>query len=207
MRALTELEYQVEAEPILRKVFVNDNPFDRPFSPSITARRMIYPCECYVDQPLIDAVIAAAASSGDTGCYLSLLWKHSAHPNHCYIPFSEFSEAYNGTEENGRLVAVQLGLEVNLENVLYSSQGKWGIFLCQERYGLLGGSPEFIEEIRRSVPDLDTQVYGFLQNCRGFFEDLGMKPDLYQIEWLPGLLAHVYGPKKARKLLRDARNS
>ena len=121
MHALTEAEFRLQAEPILRRVFVNDNPFGQPFSPSIAARRMIYPCECYVDQPLIDAVIAAAAITGDTGCYLSLLWQHPDRPNHCYIPFSEFSEAYNGTEENGRLVAVQLGLEVNLESLLYGS--------------------------------------------------------------------------------------
>jgi hypothetical protein len=179
MHTLTEAEFRLEAEPFLRQVFINDDQFDQPFLPNIVGRRIIYPCGGYIAPPLINAVITAAANLGDTGCYISLL-KTSASvekPNHCYIPLLEFLEGYAGTPRSEQLIGVRLGMNpYGSESVIYSASGKWGILQSYEQYGLLGGSLEFIEEIRRSVPDLDEQVYGFLDRLRGLLLAAGIDP-------------------------------
>jgi hypothetical protein len=43
MYILTEKQYQIEAEPLLRQVFINEDPFDEPFSPNVNSRMLVYP--------------------------------------------------------------------------------------------------------------------------------------------------------------------
>jgi hypothetical protein len=206
MHTLTEDKFNLEAEPFLRKIFVNDNPFKEPFSSEVIGRTIIYPCNGENDLLLIEALINAAVNLGDTGCYISLLPTGYPSDNlcHCYIPLSEFLEGYAGTEED-RLIGPRLGINpYELDSVIYSSQGKWGLMRSHERFGLLGGSPEFIEEIRGAVPDLDKQVYGLFERLRLLLLDCGLNPpDITRNKWLPGLLTHVYGAEVAEKLLED----
>jgi hypothetical protein len=69
MHTLTEDEFNLEAEPFIRKIFVHDNPFKEPFSSQVIGRTIIYPCEDENDYLLIEALISAAINLGDTGCY------------------------------------------------------------------------------------------------------------------------------------------
>ena len=206
MHTLTKDEFHLEAEPFLRKIFVHDNPFKEPFSSQVIGRTIIYPCNGIIESPLLEALIRVAVDLGDTGCYISLI--STGYPEyglaHCYIPLSEFLEGYSGTEED-RLIGPRLGINpYTLDSVIYSSQGKWGLMRSHERFGLLGGSPEFIEEIRGSVPDLDNQVYGFFERLRLLLWDCGVNPpDITRNKWLPTLLTHVYGAEVAEKLLEE----
>lgn len=206
MHTLTEDEFNLEAEPFLRKIFVHDNPFKEPFSSQVIGRTIIYPCNGIIESPLLEALIRVAVDLGDTGCYISLISTGYPEygPAHCYIPLSEFLGGYSGTEED-RLIGPRLGINpYTLDSVIYSSQGKWGLMRSHERFGLLGGSPEFIEEIRGSVPDLDNQVYGFFERLRLLLWDCGVNPpDITRNKWLPMLLTHVYGAEVAEKLLEE----
>lgn len=80
MYTLTEKEFKAEAEPILRRVFSTDNPFaSHPFAETIPERRVLfgdeYDLKNMVSPLLLDALIAAASSVGDTGCYFTMLWR------------------------------------------------------------------------------------------------------------------------------------
>ena len=206
MHILTEAEFHLEAEPFLRKIFVHDNPFKEPFSSQVIGRIIIYPCDGENDLLLIDALINAAVNLGDTGSYISLL--PTGYPSdqisHCYISLSEFLEGYAGTEED-RLIGSRLGINpYTSDSVIYSAQGKWGLMKSHESFGLLGGSPEFIEEIRGAVQDLDKQVYGFFERLRLLLVDCDVNPpDITRNKWLPTLLTHVYGSQVAEKLLLE----
>jgi|JFJP01.1.fsa_nt_gi hypothetical protein len=200
MYTLSEDEFHREAEPALRQVFVSDEPFDEPFSPNVTARRIVYPCFEYIEPPLIDAIVAAAINVGDPGCYLYNLWTGKEDLRHCYIPFSEFSAAYLGTGDINDLIGHKLGMIPDSENILYSPTGKWGIIVSHEHHGMLGGVVEFIEDIHRSIPDLDEQVYNFIEE-RLRNHDTGTFNTVV-LRWLPGLLAHVYGQIKAEEILQ-----
>ena len=206
MHTLTEDEFLLEAEPFLRKVFVHDNPFKEPFSSQVIGRTIIYPCDGENDLLLIDALINAAVKLGDTGCYISLISTGYPEdgPAHCYILLSEFLEGYSGTEED-RLIGPRLGINpYTSDSVIYSAQGKWGLMKSHEGFGLLGGSLEFIEEIRGYVPDLDKQVYGLSKRLRDLLLDCGVNPpDITRNKWLPTLLTHLYGSQVAEKFLLE----
>ena len=57
----------------------------------------------------------------------------------------------------------------------------------------------FMEVLKTSLPDMENQIQEFLATWKDNRDRLGSK-----IEWLPGLLAHVYGSEKAKRLLVDA---
>ncbi|EAZ93956.1 hypothetical protein CY0110_19212 [Crocosphaera chwakensis CCY0110] len=73
----------------------------------------------------------------------------------------------------------------------------------EEHYGLLGGSLDFIEEIKTYVPNLDQQVYGCLERLRLLLVSTERKyPDVTINKWVPELLTHVYGQQEAEKILQ-----
>lgn len=202
MRSLTESEFKSEAEPVLRRVFASDNPFDhQPFAIQIPVRRILfgleYDLKFIIRPPLIDAIVAAASSIGDTGCYFTALLRMNQEVNgefnHWYIPFAEISAYKKHDYEVFRSA-------FNWENVLYSPQGEWGIMTSHEGHGLLGGTQEFVDEVRRRIPDLDEQVYPFLKLWQYHkTHNKGAKTD-----WLPGLLTQIYGYETAAKMLQEA---
>lgn len=198
MRVLSKAEFITEAEPSLRQVFVNDDAFDQPFSPNVVARRIIYLCSVYIRSPLIDAIVAATSNLGDTGCYIYDLWVREEQ--HCYIPFSEFSAVYFGIEICDKSIKRKLGLSLSIENILYSPRGKWGVIISHEHHGMLGGSAQFIEDIRQAIPDLERQVYNFIEE-RLRRTEIGKIPTVV-LSWLPELLLHVYGQTTAEKICR-----
>lgn len=118
-----------------------------------------------------------------------------------YIPFSEFSTAYVGTEDTKPLILLSCYFVFLRENALYYRQGKWQIMLDNQRLGVIGGSPEFIAKIILGIPDLDEQVYRFLNDIK----KLKLNNNLNNyLKWIPGLLAHIYGQKTADKMLHRA---
>jgi hypothetical protein len=202
MHILTENEYQSHAEAVLRKIFANDDPFDQPFSASVEVRTILYRYDGYVEPPLINAVIAAAINLGDTGCYISLGPENVNYPTHCYIPIEEFLAGYAGFEGSDQLIGSQLGINVyGLETTIYSSSGTWGIMLSTARFALLGGATKFMEEINQLVPTLCEQVYDFLEELR--YAKVTYPSEQVPLDWLPGLLTHVYGQEAAEKMLSE----
>ena len=204
MHILTETQYQAEAEPAFRLVFTTNNPSadEGVFTPNISSRKILHPCYSYVEpQSLMEAIIAAASNLGDAGCYILLTCELPGKPRHCYISLSEFADPEISPE-------TQLGLTFISDYFIYSERGKWGLALSGANYGLLGGSPKFIEEVRAGFPELDEQVYEFLQYWRDERDDAlsrGLPDYISPIgNWLPQLLTHVYGAEEAEKLLHSA---
>lgn len=198
MYTLSQNQYQPEAEPIFQRVFITDDPLaNEIFSPAMKARIIFFALTQQIEIPIMDAVVASATNLGDSGCYISLTeqWKDSS-ANHCYIQFSEFSLP--------ELDLPKLGMHFVSDYFIYSSSGKWGVLVSSAYYGLLGGSPEFVEGVRTAFPELDRQVYDFLQYWKNDTDDRVSRGDKSAIEnWLPQLLTHVYGAEIAEKLLRE----
>ena len=204
MRILTEEQYQKEAEPMLRKIFAHDDPFEDVFVPNITARKLLYRFSCELSPALAGILVAAASNLGDQGLYWTLLWRNQNQSkqtdkiNHYYIPFSEFFPTYyiHPKEELYKTI----GNFFIQENVMYSPQGKWGIIFSHEDYCLLGGVTEFVEYFERLLPEIDEQVYDFID----YFLDFKFRnPKIVTIAWIPKLLTHIYGKEKADKMLKE----
>ena len=195
MYTLNQNQYQVEAKPIFQQVFITDNPYNLEiFSPAMKARIIFFALTEQIEIPIMDAVIASATNLGDSGCYISLTEQWDKNPaNHCYIPFSEFSLP--------EIDLPKLGMYFVSDYFIYSSSGKWGVLVSSVHYGLLGGSPEFIEGVRAAFPELYREVYDVLEywkNDRDHAVSRGHKSTLEN--WLPQLLTHVYGSEIADKL-------
>ncbi|MCU0536388.1 MAG: hypothetical protein MUD14_21075 [Hydrococcus sp. Prado102] len=197
MHVLTEAQYKLEAEPILRKIFINDYPFGQPFSPNIIARRVIYPCY-NLEQPFLEALTEAATKQGDIGCYLSVFWQFESQFSDCYILLSELFEGFISPIPEKR-IEIKLDMLIIPEYILYSAQGKWGLMISDEHHGLLGGSSEFIEVFYKFLPDFDNQAYNFLERMQDLKPDGSFK----KLDWLSGMLAHVYGQEAAKKMLQE----
>lgn len=101
--------------------------------------------------------------------------------------------------DSSRFVDVNLVNASGTENVLYSPQGKWGIMMADEGYGLLGGCAKFMEEIYKFVPDLDQQTHLFLEQIRYIRDNY----PVHTLGWVPGLLRHLYGEEVAERMLRE----
>lgn len=200
MYIVDETEYLTKAYPALSQIFINDNPFNCPFSQKIRERKIIYRYNFEITEPLVNAVMVAASNLGDTGFYLALAGERTGYESisHVYINFSELSSLYIDKNHKDYETIENFFL---LENFVYSPQGLWGILLSHESFGLLGGVPEFIKTIERLVPNINRQVYDFIN----YFSSLKSRhPNIIQIDWLPGLLTHVYGQETAEILLKEA---
>ncbi|MBW4497539.1 MAG: hypothetical protein KME26_31630 [Oscillatoria princeps RMCB-10] len=199
MHTLSQTEFRLEAEPALRQVFVNDDAFDEPFSPNVVARRIVYPCFQYIEPPLINAIVDAASTVGDAGCYIYDIW--AVERQHYYISLSEFPETYPGIPSAKANRRNNLGMSLELENTLYLPTGKWGIMISHERHGMLGGTVEFMQCIQQAIPDIDRQVYNFIEERLRRPETGKFGPAVLRL--LPGMLFHVYGQTAAEKILQE----
>jgi hypothetical protein len=212
MHVLDDVNFQIQAEPALRKVFADYAGTSQWFSPDITARKVIYPCFHSFDEAIpVDALVAAATEVGDEGCYITLAWRTPNEPYHCYVHLSELEEGYAGEPGNGKLIGIQLGMHVyNHYVTVFSASGKWGIQILEDGLALLGGAPEFMTALQKLVPNLDEQIYAFLRElfeavCRDEAER--REPDrepYFSAEWLYEILSQAYGQKVAAAMLREA---
>jgi hypothetical protein len=203
LRIVDSSEYFEKALPALRQVFAKDDYYDLPFAESTPIRAIIYGYNYVIEPPMTDAVAMAAKKVGDEGCYFSLVERPTEGPTDWYIPLPELGTVFG--EEGSPSNPDKPGMDFAfvLHNVLYSPQGKWGIMPSRFNVGLLGGTQEFIDEIRRNVPGFDKQVRGWIQHSyleqiyiernRSFDEDSTLR-----------VLTHVYGPDVARQMLREA---
>lgn len=201
MQTLTEAEYQIKAQPMLRKIFVHDDPFVQPFSSTVQKKLIIAPFKYILESPLTSAVLKGALSVGDKGGFLTLLWRDKAatEPAHWYIPLTEFYDAYVEDKNHQAWISKENFSFSLRESAIYSPQGKWGIILTHESFGLMGGTIEFFNIVYSVVPDIEQQVFQFLENiklCKEMHREVAV--------WVKPLLIHIYGATVTRELLIEA---
>lgn len=196
MYSLNNAEYYQKVEPIFKKVFIKSDDCGQPFSCNISRRVIIYPIFVHPKSIFLEAIIQAGSIERDVGCYLTVFWKSFEQPNHCYIPFSQLLSFAEDSEER---IEKQLNMFIFPTYVLFSEQGKWGLIVSDTHHGILGGSSGFIELFSKLIPDLDNQVYDFLEDM----QDLRTDGSYKKLNWLSGMLIHVYGEKKAHQILEE----
>ena len=194
MRILDEAQFNSEAKPVLEKIFnTNVPPGDSILlNSNIDGRRILFLPEIYINNDLIDAVIFAAKSTDESGCYVSLTDKISTQPNHCYIPLEEMHVAL----VEGTLHHIH-GIDFWSDYAIYSSRGYWGLLASSAKYGLLGGSSRFIERVESIFPSLNTQLYDFIayweREQEIAIKDCQYPEMLMKSTWILDLIKHAYG--------------
>jgi hypothetical protein len=212
MHTLNDREFQIQAEPALRRVFADYASTGQWFSPSITTRKVIYPCFHSFEEAIpLGALVAVATAIADEGCFITLDWRTPGQPYHCYVPLSELEEGYAGEPESEKLIGVQLGMGIyNHYVTVFSASGKWGIQILEDGLALLGGTPEFMNMLQELVPNLDKQIHDFLYELyEAIVRDEVDRPEpnktpYFSVEWLYEILFQVYGQKVAAVMIQDA---
>jgi hypothetical protein len=182
-----------KAEQAFTAVFQSADPFDGPLRPTIESRIILYPTAgftLYEDQ--YNALAQAAMAIGESEAILSFTWGYTGHDfekrKHWKIEFGSY-ESYRSMSDR---------IFMMVENTIYSTKGTWGVIISQERHAVIGGPRRFMDVLSAKLPDIDNQGKDFLATWKDRRNRLHSK-----IDWLPGLLTHVYGPDKAKELLAE----
>jgi len=196
---LTKQEYRQRAEPELRKIFLSTNSDSPLFGCNVESVKILYE---YLppDVQIINAIIRSASNLGDTGLYISItneriVEDNAPIPEHWWVPFDEVS-IYLSCNTDVFNFAYQL------ENVIYSPQGKWGLMYSFEKYGILAGNKDFIQHFSQDFPLIDRQISKYLDFVRECITVHGLGK--VNITWLGSFLKKVYGADIARVLLQES---
>ena len=195
MRILTDDEYYSEAESKLRQVFLNENPMLPQFGSNAEEVKLLY--EYFPPNvEVINALISTASHMGDSSLYLSIVnvvTFNSSMTKHWWIPFEEIS-TYLSIDTN------TFGLSYQLESVIFSPQGKWALMSSFERYAILAGTQNFIQNFSEHFPDIDGQIFGYLKIFRECINKDGI--ERVNIAYLSDFLKSIYTIEKAKEILK-----
>ncbi|MBC6430007.1 hypothetical protein FM036_03760 [Nostoc sp. HG1] len=195
MRILTDNEYYSEAEPKLRQVFLNENPKLPQFGSNAEEVKLLY--EYFPpDVEVVNALISTASHMGDSSLYLSIVNIvdfNSSMTKHWWISFEEISTYLSINTD-------VFGLSYQLESVIFSPQGKWALMSSFERYAILAGTQNFIQNFSKHFSDIDKQIFGYLKIFRECINMDGIEK--VNIAWLGDFLKSVYGIEKAKEILK-----
>lgn len=195
MRILTDDEYYSEAEPKLRQVFLNENPKLPQFGSNAEEVKLLY--EYFPPNvEVVNALVSTASHMGDSSLYLSIVNVvdfNSSMTKHWWIPFEEIS-TYLSIDTN------TFGLSYQLESVIFSPQGKWALMSSFERYAILAGTQDFIQNFSEHFSDIDRQILGYLKIFRECINKDGIEKA--NIAWLGNFLKSVYTIEEAKEILK-----
>lgn len=198
MKFFSETEYSQKIEPILRKIFTEDDPYEGIFAETMPEKRIICGNEFYTDfsPPLSDAVIQAAERIGDRGFYWTAMLQQE--PRHCYLLFDEFKLPVEQVNQKDKDILDSFDV---WNHVIYSPSGQWGFMISRDdgKHGLIAGKKEFIQSIELSIPNFsfEQQIHNFLDYWSYYASNS------YHTTWIFSLLTQVCGKEKAKKLLEE----
>lgn len=121
------------------RVFSSNNPFAWPFQNAFSTGRVFYPTDgCHLTDVQYSALLDTLRELGETTFFLSViesdglsfLEKDSGHWSINMASYEDYC-----------------GLNLTLENALYSKLGHWGIIISHEMHALISGKRNFINAI------------------------------------------------------------
>jgi hypothetical protein len=195
VRALTENEYLRSAEPSLRQLFLEDDPRLTEFGESAEVRKVLYEYLPPEDE-MTSALLAVASKMGDEGFFFSNLNRNRENKaviEHWWIPFDEASLYLSRRKDT-------FGDIYQLENVIYSPKGKWGVIHSFEHFGLLAGTKEYIRELVKTCPEIDRQVHFYLE----YIHEYILSDPATSFPWVRPFIERAFGKEEARNMLTKA---
>lgn len=200
MKALTESEYQLQAEPALRKIFLNNRPLLPIFGEAVEARKILYEYRT-PDLEVTPIIVQVASELGEDGFFFSNLIPQpisqvtQVDANHWWIPFDEVSVFLSCNTDI-------FNFAFQLENVIYSPTGEWALMWTFENLGILAGTNRYIDRVSQMIPSIDQQILNYLNQLTEYKNIVGIKN--INIAWLPSFLEHIFGKAVAVRMLENA---
>lgn len=190
MKPLSENYYQLHCQEKVNNIFSNLNPYGKPFRNNIKPRLLLYDFRWGLHEPWIEPFVKTMNKLEEKYFYVTAIARPEAEkqkiPYHWYVPIEETAD--------------YISVVYSQETVIYSPVGSWGIICSDEDHALAGGSNILINEIKKSVKDLDARVYELIELWAYYYEQNSV-----DLSWLPKQLEHVYGQKKMVKFLSNSK--
>jgi hypothetical protein len=186
-RELTPKEWREAGAPARNRVFASDDPYEEPFLAEVGSRALLFPMGYAHSGRELDAIRAAAAALGETTCYLQLYLFGEDEWPYWQLDLAD-ADPY-------------AGIPFVHENSLFSRDGAWGLLVSDENHAVVAGDETFVETLVSGLdpPDLDAHALAFLAHYVELRASVGRR-----YEWLPVLLAHLYGDERAAALIERA---
>lgn len=188
MYPITASEYSSKVEPIFNSIFANENPFGEPFKPEISCRLLLFGFRYGLNNFWLKAFVNAIDKVNEGGFYLSILSNQrpdfQVKPSHWYVSLNTADKYIDNV--------------YTFENAIYSASGTWGLICSDEDHAIVGGTQQFIDEIRKHIQDVDSQVNLFLQTWKHYNEI-----NKIDVSWVLPQLTHVFGFEKAKRLIEE----
>jgi hypothetical protein len=193
--SLTPDEFESNAKLKLLEVFNMPISFESPFAPKMVSRMIVY-CEIHPPIELLEALVDIGTKFGEKGFYYStveLIDDYLEYPGisrilkkqkTCFVPFEDIS--------------TYLDQYFVFEHVIYSSSGRWGIYMDDDDFLLMGGIQEFMNEIEIKFPNIDELLHKFFEDRKLKHRELNA-----YLDWIPKLLEHMYGSAESKRLLKE----
>lgn len=218
MHIIEEQEFCDKVYPILAKVFDCKVPFSYYFSNSIRSRLVTFDTSsASIDDAIpMQIIINAARKVGDDACFFSIICPNIHEPDFYHVPLDDLELYYDwGNGNLDKKTSKEMKAKLSEWNyrypldgdagsvVIFSESGKWGtITKYCEKWGLVGGTDDFIHNLKQEFPQVEKQVFSFLFDfyvaCHfdktNYLQQVisaGIKDDL----------DHVYGIEKVEEML------
>lgn len=145
------------------RIFTSNNPFEDCFSKEIKKVNLLFPVDGYkLIKKQYDALIFTIRNIYvDEEIFVSEIESESIRdifrPNnddtkyvlkHWAIDLSTSYDEY-------------IGMDINVENAIYSSKSNWGIIVSHEEHAVIGGNTEFFDTFKTIYNEFDDSIVSF----------------------------------------------
>jgi hypothetical protein len=187
MKSLSRLKIVSFGKPMYHKVFQDyRGATEQPFSEDQKERFLLFPCDFLLSKDVANSLAVSAKSNSENFLLVTYIvspeYEKENNQKFWLIDFSELEELWK-----------EIG---PVEYALFSIKGDWGVIFSYERFALLGCTKEFACILRENFPEIDTQIFSFLE----YWKDYEKEPYI-STTWIPPLLSHLYGIEKTKELL------
>lgn len=187
MYRLSPEEFRDRVEPNLLKIFSRED-LQTCFNPLVPERIFLYGHFFQIEEKLLDTIITSAIDCGEPDCYFLCL---TGDMDCFYIPLVDLKYAYYEPTSSDTLPDFD-------EHIIFSCKGTWGVMIDTESIGLLGGSIEFMNNVRKICPEVDYEVYSFLGS--------ELVCHYHNYLWFKPILSNVYGSEKTDAMIKTVEN-
>lgn len=185
--SIRTVKEEVRRRQAFSAVFHPDEDLTLLFSAEIPVKRILYPITYALDAQQVVALGRAISAVGECGCYISLTEISDKDvPSHLFIPVKAIGQ-YHSLHPYYRM----------FENAIYSTEGSWGIWLNMDEYGLIGGTPLFVDTFFNALgADPELQIRQFITDLVAFQR----RHDL-NLVWVRRLFANIYDETTADQII------
>lgn len=182
----SDKEYQHKYQTTFNNVFSFNAQFKEFwFQPLLTHRLLIYPQIFSLNSNQLISLAKAASIHAETKFVLSITELYeSEETKHWLFSLDDFN-SYRSMQ-----------LNPVLENVIFSTNGNWGIRFTQDMYAIVAGSELFVNSLVQHWPtDIKNDISHFLTDIKNDSHVNNV--------WLKAFLEHLYGKNMAQQFLSE----